>query len=155
MQAVLKRLDLHGLALVGFGLLALHDGSRLAGRLAKKTNIDAVGPHGYIELLGIVMLVLGALMLVRRMPRSLGDTLPPIPWRDLAIAFALLVAYAYGIGIIGFTLATFAFLLFSSRHLSARSWLRCGVFSAVTTVSFYVAFVQLSDMALPKGVLWG
>jgi hypothetical protein len=155
METVLKRLDLYGVALVAFGLVALRDGSRLAGHIAKKSNIDAVGPHGYLTLLGVIMLVLGGILLVRRLPSAGGENLPPVPWADLAVAFGLLVAYAAGVSVIGFTPATFVFLLLASRHLSAGSWLWCGGFALLTTAGFYTAFVSLSDMALPRGILWG
>lgn len=133
--------------------MSFTDAARLSQVMARKINIDAIGPHGYLELLAGLMLLLGAVLLVQGARRRLDAADDAVPWRNLAWVFGLFVAYVVGVDIVGFTLASFAFVILVTRRLSQRSWLWCGVFSAATTAGLYVAFVQLSDMALPRG-LW-
>lgn len=153
-RRLLSRLDPRGLALIALSGLAFSDGARLSHVMARKINIDAVGPHGYLDLLGALMLVLGVLLLVQGARERLAPAIDAVPWRELLAVFGLFIAYVVGVDVVGFTSASFAFLLLVTRLLSLRSWLWCGIFSAATTAGLYVAFVQLSDMALPRGV-WG
>lgn len=153
MRRLFARLDPRAIALISIAAVAFFDATRLSQVMARKINIDAVGPHGYLELLAGLMLLLGVVMLVQGARERLEGPGDAVPWRDLAWVFCLFVAYVVGVGIVGFTLASFAFVILVTRRLSQRSWLWCGGFAAATTAGLYVAFVQLSDMALPRG-LW-
>ena len=152
------RFGLRGVILVAFSVIAFYDGHRLSNVMAKKINIDAIGPHGYLILLGLTLLALGIIMIVQNARvvstrnAELSPDAQPVPWLNLGIVTGLLVLYAWGITTIGFTLATFAFLLLVCRRLTSRTWIWCAGFSGATTAGLYVAFIQLSDMALPRGL---
>ncbi len=70
------------------------------------------------------------------------------------VTFTLcLAAYAALIPRIGYGVSTFLFFLAVFYFAGQRRWPVNLAMSAVAAISFYVLFVRLADMPLPKGIV--
>lgn len=140
------------LAVLGVGsvLEAMH----IAAEAREASNFDAIGPDRYLLGLGVLMLVIGARLAV--WPPAEGyAALPDQPNTGATFFFTLgmVAALAAVLPYIGFPLASFTFLTIMFRRFGNWPWLlSAGVAAAVAAV-FYVTFILVADVPLPRASL--
>ena len=89
-----------GLLFIGLGVLAITVGSRYALGTAAR-----MGPGYFPRILGILLLVLGALITFRGI-RWDGDAIPAWKWRPTIVVLASVVIYGILIGWLGIAIST-------------------------------------------------
>ena len=108
----------------------------------------------------VMLLMTGAILLeLRGGPRPFEDGLPLFKKAKETFAFLFpgkvgiivlyCVLYAIALGLIGFAVSTFLFLLLSLITLSHENMLRTLVIAGVTTVSILVLFQYIFQVQLP------
>ena len=73
--------------------------------------------------------------------------------RWILITVVALSAYTVLVGVIGYILSTFLFLLAIVRMLSSYRWYTVTAFSLLTSVTLYSIFAMWLNMSLPRGGL--
>jgi putative tricarboxylic transport membrane protein len=113
---------------------------------------DPLGPKVFPIILGALMVALGFSLLVR--PAGASQSRPFTRTAVSALILAgLLCAYGFGIEWIGYPLATFLFLLASSRLLGEKSWVAGLVMPLAVSLGVFVLFTQALDIPLPLGFI--
>jgi putative tricarboxylic transport membrane protein len=113
---------------------------------------DPLGPKVFPVILGALMVALGFSLLVR--PAGASQSRPFTRTAVSALILAgLLCAYGFGIEWIGYPLATFVFLLTSSRLLGEKSWVAGLVIPLAVSLGVFVLFTQALDIPLPLGFI--
>lgn len=115
-----------------------------------------VGPWAVPAAIGLgLALSLGWLAVEARWrPRRPSPTARHVlAWPSLAGTLILLGAYALSFEVVGFPLATGAYLLLQARLLGRRAWLRDAIASAALVAVTYLVFSRLLNVSLPLGLL--
>lgn len=141
-----------GLALALLGLLSGWDSWRITRDARESGNFDAVGPDRYLLLVGCLMILTGLAMAIwpppaAPMQRS-GRLWPP---SKPALATGGLVGAVILMPLAGFTLACLAFFLALYATLNRWTWQGVAASALVTTGIFWIVFVWVADLSLPKG----
>lgn len=142
----------------------------------KRTG-DVVGPETLPAIVGIGLLILGALLAVSAfrkhratpeelMERTLADTAdpesadgdepaaPPAPVSTrVLLNFAVFFGYLFIFIPVGFLLSTAVFLFAMTTLYNRRKWIRNLVFSVVFSAVIYFAFKNGLGVYLPPGIL--
>jgi putative tricarboxylic transport membrane protein len=113
---------------------------------------DPLGPKVFPVILGALMVALGFSLLIRPAGASQSQPFTRTAVSALILA-ALLCAYGFGIEWIGYPLATFVFLLTSSRLLGEKSWVAGLVIPLAVSLGVFVLFTQALDIPLPLGFI--
>ncbi|MBM3301624.1 MAG: tripartite tricarboxylate transporter TctB family protein [Deltaproteobacteria bacterium] len=104
---------------------------------------------------GIVMAIMAAALMVGSF-RLKGSVMPSFfpesaSWGRAVSTFACLVAYAFSLQYLGFTLTTFLFVAFLVRSIFPQTWIRALVVAVVSPVGTRLLFVDLLKTQLPMG----
>ncbi|HEY8370646.1 MAG TPA: tripartite tricarboxylate transporter TctB family protein [Thermodesulfobacteriota bacterium] len=142
------------LATLAFGTFVV-----VQARALEDPGLDAIGPGAFPAVLGLVIAACGVVLLVQALaPRrreAEGDAEPPTRFGVLAVALALLVAYARSLEWIGFSLATVLFVAACLALLGVRSLARLVVTGIAVSLAVTVVFGRLLGVDLPAGRLFG
>lgn len=132
---------------------------------AVSTAADSGVPLGGPTLAPLVVtglwVVVAAWYLVEAVRRraATGEAAPSAAWRTPALLLVALICYAVVLKytVLGYVLATLAFVLVSARLLSTRRWREVIVRDLLTaaglSVGIYLLFTRLLGIVLPAGVL--
>ena len=116
----------------------------LAGQYA------AVGPRVFPLIVGVGLLGTAAWMAV---PTAVPTQLPPVRWRVAAASAFVFLAYIGALQVVGYLVATTAFIVVESRLLGSRAWARDAIVSLAITATVYGVFRLLLGLRLPAGLL--
>lgn len=116
---------------------------------------ELIGPAFFPKILLAAIIGVSALALLRHFiaRRQGGDTdTAAIHIGDLALAVAITIAYVAALHLVGFILATLAFqaLMLGAVFRDRRWRIVCGVPVVLTTL-FFVIFIELMGVPLPRG----
>lgn len=149
-----------GFALVTFAVVSVWDAARITSTLRMPGAFDLVGPDRY--LLGVSILIggLGAGLLLQavgemkkaRAVASTDSKQEPESNRHILL-IGLVLLYALVMPVTGYLVATFLFVFATFKVMGMQDWRWIFTSAVATTVGFYLAFVKLADMSLPRG-LW-
>lgn len=126
----------------------------MAHRIAEVNVLSAIGPRVFPYLLAAAFGLLGLLLFASRdrahEPWSRGEL------RDLGITVGAMIAYALAINVLGYVVATFAFLTAMLAYLApdrkpARWWTNLAVAAGFSLVTYHLFTNQLG-VVLPRGV---
>lgn len=136
---------------VGAGLAVALGGGYLGGALSiPDVSIgDPLGPRAFPLFIGGLMSLLGCSILFR--PGS------GVSFKGMSVStvglLLLLGFYGYGIPVLGYPIATFAFLVISSKLLGERRILRGLVISGGVSGAIFLLFTKVLEIPLPLGLL--
>ncbi len=104
---------------------------------------------------GIVMAVMAAALIVGSF-RTKGAAMPSFfpesnSWKRVVATFASLVAYAFSLQYLGFTLTTFLFVAFLVKFIFPQTWTRALVVAVLSSLATRILFVDLLKTQLPAG----
>ena len=139
-----RGLNVAGAVLIALGVLSLIEAFRLKD--------DWLGAKLMPAVVGGVLIVLGAAHATYR-----GDE--PAPWPDgpglrrVVLMFGVLVLYVAVLPVIGFALATAAFVLVIVRGLGTYSWPVSAAWTVVIAAVSHLVFRHWLGMPLPPGPL--
>lgn len=142
-----------GLVLLAVSVLMLYESSKLQmvyGRSVPGTGFVPFGLSVALAILSLILVVQGLL----GAPGGVGLAWPTgrgLRW--ILTTVIALAAYAVLVGVIGYILSTFLFLLVLTRMLSSYRWFTVTAFSLLTSVALYSVFAVWLHMSLPRGVL--
>ncbi len=146
-------------AMLIFSVASVMDAGRITSAYRVPGAFDLLGPDRYLTGAGILIGVLGLALLVQSILALRTATSSRVPSlgsdesrRHLLIA-AILVGYAVLIPVLGYTAATFVFFPFAFRIMGVSDWRYVALWSVASTAAFYLSFVVLADMPLPKGLV--
>lgn len=139
-----------------------------AGQIPEGSIQDPIGGGGLIRAAGSVFIVVGTWLAVRRVWtwRAHGRRVLPSdgaeddePGEPASTARALSVwvitaGYVLVLPLIGFFVATPAYLLAGMALLGMKSWLRAGISAVVFPLVVYGLFVNFLGVNLPGASLW-
>jgi hypothetical protein len=147
-----------GLLLAFLAAVSILDGWRITREAREGANFDAIGPDRYLIALGVAMLAVGLYLALK--PSDTGsksakeDADPSnTALRSLVSVTAALAVFALAMPYLGFTIGNFVFIAYLTRLFGDWPWWRSLCTAAVVTAVFYVSFVMVADVALPKGML--
>lgn len=113
---------------------------------------DPLGPKVFPIILGALMTGLGFSLLIRPAVTSQFQPFTRSAASALILA-VLLCAYGFGIGWIGYPVATFLFLFAGSRLLGEKSWMKGFVIPIVLSLGIFVLFTRVLEINLPAGII--
>jgi len=128
----------------------------------ERNPLVPIGPGFYPRLVLGMTALLGAAVLVRDLLRrrraapEAARARTPLNYRLVGLTFGAFAGYAVLLPLLGFRLATFAFVLGTSFLLEPPRrpglWVRGLVLALVTTVATYYVFEQYLAVLLPRGI---
>ena len=142
-------------------LLAILFGLSYGFNVGQPTRGDVLGAQGFPRIIIIVVFLLIAyqiVILVRKMIKekdnsdgteSTGNN--KAGYLRLLICIALLIAYVFGMTIIGYALATLFFVFAFARTIGYKKYLKLLIFTVVITVILVLVFGTLFSITLPRG----
>jgi tripartite tricarboxylate transporter TctB family protein len=116
----------------------------------------AIGPARYTAVVSAIILVSGVLLVVQELrrrppahPEFVGRLVSP---RGVLLILVLL-AYVAVVPLVGFTLGNVVFFPLLFQVCGLRPWKKSLVSGLAMSVAFYVVFVWLARIPIPKGWL--
>lgn len=143
------------------GLLAMAFGAAVAisTRLFPSTSGELVGPAAFPATIGVVLVVAGALLLIRglRDRHDIWIELPewvrrPQPASSFALVLATVLVYAVVVDRLGFLITAFLLLATLFAAFGVRRT-RIVPLALLVTLAIHFAFYTLLRVPLPWGVL--
>jgi hypothetical protein len=147
-----------GILLIAISLVAMAEGLRLVVYREPNTLYDPLGPGYYALAVSICLLAVSIAYLVthfRNPPRVETVSIDRKMKVRLVSTVAACAVYVILIGIIGYLLATVVFFVLELKIEGLKSWFSVVVLSLVLSGLYYLVFVKLCHMALPKGMIFG
>lgn len=129
-----------GLLFVAFGIGALIIGSNYALGTAAR-----MGPGYFPRILGILLIVLGALLSLRAL-RLQGTSLPAFKWRPTLIVLGSVVVFGMVVEQLGLAVSTVGLIVGASSASHEFRWkeaLVSGVFFAALAIGVFVLGLKL------------
>jgi len=148
---------IEGILVIAFSLVTMAEGLRLIIYKDPFILYDPFGPGSYVLVLSIGMMIVGIVHLIRNL-RKLPDVEKVKESREMRMqlfgSIIVLVLYIFLIQIVGYVAATLVFCLLEFRVAGISSW-RINLFAALILAgAYYVIFIELCGMLLPKGILF-
>ena len=139
-----------GAVFVLLGILVLAEGWRL---FPMRTR-GIAGDEAFPLLLGVVMVVLGALLafVLKPRPRSSASWPKGRQARSMLESAGVLVVYWFVLPYLGFAITTFMATAGLFSTIGNYRWYKCLLFSAILTSAFYAMFIAWLTMPFPVGV---
>ena len=145
---------------IAAGVLAL-GGAVLWGSFHLPTGggYAQVGPGVVPRIVGIGMLVLGALLLREALTGGFrgideeAEARLPMDWRAFAWVTAGIVAYGLLVERLGFVLASIILFLLVARSFGSRRWALNALVALVLASAIFAVFTYGLGLMLPAGVL--
>jgi len=129
-----------GLLFIGFGVFALIVGSNYTLGSAAR-----MGPGYFPRILGILLVLIGALLVLRSL-RLRGAAIPPFRWKPMLIVFVSVLIFGFIIDRLGLALST-VFLIFAASSASHEfRWkeaLVSGVLFAALAIAVFIIGLKL------------
>ena len=138
-----------GLAAIILGIVSTMEGVRLYP-LRQSTM---VGDHTMPIVLGIVLILLGALMFIIKQGHFEVVFPPKDIRRTMMISMVLLFFYAFCIEYLGYLISTILVNIGLFRVFGSYKWLKCIVMSITFAICLYLVFILWLKMPFPTGVL--
>ena len=129
-----------GLLFVAIGAFALLYGSKYTIGTAAR-----MGPGYFPRILGILMVVLGAVLALRSL-RAKGDPVPAFRWRPTLLVLASVVLFGAVVKLLGMAISTVLLILVASaasHEFRAKEAVISGVALAVLAVGVFVIGLNL------------
>ena len=144
------------LLLIGGGLFLLYN----ALQIGSVRGYSVVGPSIFpiVVSLGLTALGVGLALRTTRWPDlDLGQKVAAeeaaTHWPTTGMLGALLVAYAFALGPVGYIVSTAILLPASARVLGSRALLRDVVIGVVVAIVIFIGFTRFLHIRLPTGIL--
>jgi putative tricarboxylic transport membrane protein len=135
-----------GIVIFLLGLLAVHEGIKLGYQV----SLEQSGVGLFPVLIGTCLVLCGLYNLFLE-PTAKPLSLSIARWMTVGGIFLGLVIYSVAIGFIGYTLATFLFVLAITKILGNRSWPKALAIAATSAALFLLVFKIWMQMPLPTG----
>lgn len=120
-------------------------------RLYPSRNNVGVGDHTFLLIIGAIMIVLGALLIILKLKNLKVE----FPEKNILLSilgiYATLFVYWFLMKHLGFLISSAICLLALFKIIGKYKFVRCIIYSAISTVSLYVLFDILLGMPFPKG----
>ena len=129
-----------GLMFVGFGVAAVVIGSNYTLGTAAR-----MGPGYFPRILGILMIVLGAILALRSL-RLQGSPITAWKWRPTLIVLGSVCAFGFVVQTVGLFLSTMGLIFFASTASHEFRWkeaLASGLFFALLAIAVFVLGLKL------------
>lgn len=129
-----------------------------AMRLPSTDNpVDVLGANGFPIIVGVLALIVLAAITVKAFKQKGRIHIPMFEWhtvdgRMLITNVVLLAAYVGLLDVLGYTVATFLYLIACPVSIGYRKWVNLTIFSSVTTAVLVSSFGILFFVPLPRGV---
>jgi putative tricarboxylic transport membrane protein len=143
-------------ALIALGGLVLVESTRIGGG----TGFTPVGPAVMPLVVGGGLLVLGVLLLARTTIWPDVDLRERVEaedrftdWPTTGLLVGLLVAYAIVLNVLGYIVATAAFVPAGARILGSRDVRRDVILGVALALVVYIGFTRFLGVRLPAGLL--
>ena len=132
-----------------FGLFVVWQASKL-----EFASSYGAGSGFFPYWLGITMVLLAGIVIVAawRIRSGPDDTVAPHWSKQKIAAYFALLAFVFTVETIGFIIAITCLSVFLLK-LEGESWLRALAMASATGVGFYLFFVRLLSVTLPRGPL--
>ena len=137
-----------GMVLLLFGGVYLVEGIRIPPAAIG----DPLGPRTFPTVLGVVLLVCGAILLCRPQRRK-AAVIERKLFVPVMLLAGLLVAYALSLAWLGYPLATILFMIIAARMMGERSLAWSLAIAVGFSVGIYLVFMRLLMIPLPPGLL--
>ena len=137
-----------GMVLLLFGGVYLVEGIRIPPAAIG----DPLGPRTFPTVLGVVLLVCGAILLCRPQRRK-AAVIERKLFVPVMLLAGLLVAYALSLAWLGYPQATFLFMIIAARMMGERSLAWSLPIAVGFSVGIYLVFMRLLMIPLPPGLL--
>jgi putative tricarboxylic transport membrane protein len=137
-----------GMVILLFGGVYLVEGIRIPPAAIG----DPLGPRTFPTVLGVVLLVCGAILLCRPQRRK-AAVIERKLFVPVMLLAGLLVAYALSLAWLGYPLATFLFMIIAARMMGERSLAWSLPIAGGFSVGIYLVFTRLLMIPLPPGLL--
>ena len=137
-----------GMVILLFGGVYLVEGIRIPPAAIG----DPLGPRTFPTVLGVVLLVCGAILLCRPQRRK-AAVIERKLFVPVMLLAGLLVAYALSLAWLGYPLATFLFMIIAARMMGERSLAWSLPIAVGFSVGIYLVFMRLLMIPLPPGLL--
>ena len=151
-----KRATIEGIVLLASGLIGVADGLRLVVFKNPASVEDFTGPGRYLFVVSLLLAVVGAfyLAVMRRVPEAAHESAVEDRSSDrtLVAIVAVLGLYILLIDFAGYFLATLIFFPLILRVLGLKVGVRMALIAVAMGLSFYLLFVRLFGMSLPRGI---
>ena len=142
-------------------LLAILFGLSYGFNVGQPTRGDVLGAQGFPRIIIVVTFALIAyqiVVLVRKMIKEKENSDGTetegnnrTGYLKLLICIALLIAYVFGMQIIGYTFATPLFVFAFARTIGYKKYWKLLIFTAVITLILVLVFGTLFSITLPRG----
>ena len=142
------------LTVIGIGLAAMVGSLQLDQQLSVMNLGVAMGPAKYTMVISLVILVCGALLGIKHLRRRKlkpANVTPPIASSRGGLLIAVLLGYVAAVPFLGFVIGSLCFFPLLFQVCGMRSWFKSIVFGMVMGGCFYVVFVMLAKLPVPKG----
>ena len=136
-----------GLMFIGLGIFAIYVGSRYNLGTAAR-----MGPGYFPRILGILLLVLGAIITVRGLSTH-GDRVPPWKWRPTVVVLGSVVVFGLIVAKIGLAISTVILILLASaasHEFRPKEAIIAGVLLAALATSVFVIGLHLQLPIWPE-----
>jgi putative tricarboxylic transport membrane protein len=138
-----------GLVGVALGLIAIEEAVRL---YHLRTGM-LVGDHAMPAAVGILLIIFGVLLIVRADSSALIEKFPRGAVLGRLIgSFAILFAYWFLMDRLGYVASTFIVCIGLFKVMSEYGWIRCLLYSAITSAVLGYLFMNLLNIPLPSGI---
>jgi putative tricarboxylic transport membrane protein len=137
-----------GMVILLFGGVYLVEGIRIPPAAIG----DPLGPRTFPTVLGVVLLVCGAILLCRPQRRK-AAVIERKLFVPVMLLAGLLVAYALSLAWLGYPLATILFMIIAARMMGERSLAWSLPIAVGFSVGIYLVFMRLLMIPLPPGLL--
>lgn len=142
-----------GIIMLLFGVVYIFGISKLPSSMLE----DDPGPKVF-PLVGAILIIFGSIgLILKKKPEDNQQFLTSNQWKRLWILFAIFIAYAVGLWLFGYLIATFITLfIVSSLFAAGKSvalWKRI-LFSVGLTATIFLTFRYVLGMLLPEGILF-
>lgn len=139
-----------GAACIIIGILCIKECIRMYGFASSFLS----GDHIVMGIVGGVLVLLGVILGIKN--KRLGFTVE-FPEPELAKRMAgtvlVLILYVLSLDKLGFVVSTAVWGIFWFRLFGMYSYIRCIIYSAITTAALWLVFIYGLGMSFPRGIL--
>jgi hypothetical protein len=140
-----------------FGALGIADAIRLSHRVkAGFGPAETVTAESYLLGISILLLVSGIAVLKTTLRANKNELLthsPPRKAEPVTFVLIVYILYVFSTEILGYFISTLLFLPVTFWIFGVRPKIRGAIYGVVSGVAFYLIFVHLAKVQLPKGLL--
>ena len=136
-----------GLMFIGLGIFALYLGARYNLGTAAR-----MGPGYFPRILGLLLLLLGAIITVRGL-RGHGDPVPPWRWRPTVVVLGSVVFFGLIVAKVGLAISTVILILLASaasHEFRPKEAIIAGVLLAALSVGVFIVGLHLQLPIWPE-----